>query len=445
MSIGPIKRINSKWINGKEESEFVQYNAYPSLGSILVGGLSGTSSFVSSGVDGEVLTSDSSYPNGVKWSSVSGATPQHNDLDGLQGGTSTERYHITLSDVSNIHPQSSDNQDLWKTITGDSGSSSASSQTDSLSIVGGESINTSVSGDVLTINSDYATTSSKGIAQFSPSFFSVSSGTTSLLGNIPNSFESDSGTAMPSSNTIKVYGSNGLATSGSSDEVVISGLDSSTSSKGVSQFNSDDFTVSSGLVSIRISNGNTLTNLSSGSIPFIKSDNTISSSTNLSWDNSLSVLKSNSIIAGSGSTSAGKVTIEGVLGLQETSTPSNTSNFGKLYTSTSNSSLYYLDSSDNNYTIIKKVIVKSSNYNVTSSDDTIVVNASGGNVDINLISSINGKQYTIKKNDPSGNVVNINANGKQKINGSPTLTITSRHECYTLLGSGSGWHIISQV
>jgi hypothetical protein len=62
----------------------------------------------------------------------------------------------TLINVDLAGTDNSTDQDIWYTITADSGSTSANSTTDSLSIVGGSGISTSISGDTLTITNNAA-------------------------------------------------------------------------------------------------------------------------------------------------------------------------------------------------------------------------------------------------------------------------------------------------
>jgi hypothetical protein len=72
------------------------------------------------------------------------------------------------------------------TVAGDTGSTGITPG-DTLTIAGGEGIDTAMSGDTLTISGEDATTSNKGIASFSSSDFTVSSGAVSIAsGGVSN-------------------------------------------------------------------------------------------------------------------------------------------------------------------------------------------------------------------------------------------------------------------
>jgi hypothetical protein len=81
----------------------------------------------------------------------------NNDTLTLAAGTGISITTIASSDtitITNTAPNV--NQDLWKTINGDSGSTSANSPSDTLIIVGSKEISTSIIGDTVTINTwDY--------------------------------------------------------------------------------------------------------------------------------------------------------------------------------------------------------------------------------------------------------------------------------------------------
>ena len=94
-----------------------------------------------------------------------------------------------------------------------------------------------------------ATTSTKGIASFSSSDFSVTSGAVSIS-NV-NLGTQTTGNYIA---TIGVTAGTGVSVSGSGSEtaaVTISGVDATTTTKGVASFSTTNFTVTSGAVSVK--------------------------------------------------------------------------------------------------------------------------------------------------------------------------------------------------
>ena len=75
--------------------------------------------------------------------------------------------------------------------------------------------------------------------------------TFALDNDFGQSFPTDSGTGTPSSHALTIAGGEGIDTSASGATVTIAGEEASTSNKGVASFSSDNFSVSSGVVTIK--------------------------------------------------------------------------------------------------------------------------------------------------------------------------------------------------
>lgn len=167
-------------------------------------------------------------------------------------GSSTSIPSITVNAKGLITAVSTSSISSTLSIAADTGTTdSVTIGTDTFTISGGEGIDTAVTNNTITIAGEDASSSNKGIATFNTSGFVVTSGDVALKGNVPQTINGNTGSAVPSSNAVTISGSGAISTSGSSATLTISATDASTSTKGVASFDSGDFSVSSGAVSIK--------------------------------------------------------------------------------------------------------------------------------------------------------------------------------------------------
>ena len=135
-----------------------------------------------------------------------------------------------------------------KTITSDSGPLTPSSH--SLSILGGEGMDVTHIGTTITVAGEDASDSNKGIASFDASDFGVSSGAVSLADSVVKTITSDSGALTPSAHGLSILGGEGMDVTHSGTTITVAGEDASDSNKGIASFDSGDFSVSSGAVTL---------------------------------------------------------------------------------------------------------------------------------------------------------------------------------------------------
>ena len=159
---------------------------------------------------------------------------------------------LTVSSVSNgVHTLAFSNPAASSfTLAADSGSNDTFNTGETLTFSGGEGIDTTVSDNAITIAAEDASDSNKGVASFDSGDFSVSSGDVTLSDAVVKSVTTDSGALTPSSHGFSVLGGEGMNVTGSGTTITVAGEDATSSNKGIASFDSDDFSVSSGAVTL---------------------------------------------------------------------------------------------------------------------------------------------------------------------------------------------------
>jgi hypothetical protein len=79
---------------------------------------------------------------------------------------------------------------------------------------------------------------------------------------------------------------------------------------------------------------------------------------------------------------------------------------------------------------------------LTSLNDVVLVNASGGARTITLPAPVSGKRISVKKIDSSANAVTISRSSTETIDGNPSVSLASQYDSYTVISDGTNWFII---
>lgn len=116
-----------------------------------------------------------------------------------------------------------------------------------LSILGSDAINTTLSGSTVTVSVDTATTTTLGVAKFATADFGVSvAGEVTLDSSVIKSITTDSvgGALASTTNAISILGGTAIGVTHSGSEITVAADIATTSAVGVASFNSTEFTVS---------------------------------------------------------------------------------------------------------------------------------------------------------------------------------------------------------
>ena len=144
------------------------------------------------------------------------------------------------------------NDAVVKGVGANSGSTTPTGH--SFSIIGDSSqgITTSGSGANVTVTVADATVSAKGVASFATADFGVSSGAVSLNDAVLKTITTDTGAGLtPSSHGISIVGGEGVDVTHAGAVITVTGEDATYTNKGIASFDTNDFTVSSGAVSLK--------------------------------------------------------------------------------------------------------------------------------------------------------------------------------------------------
>ena len=151
---------------------------------------------------------------------------------------------------ANGHIDSATTVSLATTLNtaGETGTGSIALLTQTLTIAAGEGIDTTASGQTITITGEDATISNKGIASFATADFNVTAGAVELKDTVLKDITTDTGPLTIATHGISILGGEGVDVTHASSTITIAGEDATSSNKGVASFDVTDFTVTTGNV-----------------------------------------------------------------------------------------------------------------------------------------------------------------------------------------------------
>lgn len=168
-------------------------------------------------------------------------------------GSQTQIPVITVNGKGLITAVSTANVATTLSLAADTGTDSLNLLTETLTVTGGEGIDTSINAatNTLTIAAEDASTTNKGVASFDTNDFNVTSGAVELKDTVVKSVTTDTGALTPASHSISILGGEGIDVTHAGSVITVAGEDASTTNKGVASFDTNNFTVSSGAVSAK--------------------------------------------------------------------------------------------------------------------------------------------------------------------------------------------------
>lgn len=95
---------------------------------------------------------------------------------------------------------------------------------------------------------------------------------------------------------------------------------------------------------------------------------------------------------------------------------------------------------------LTKVVSKTTTYTATTDDDTILCDTSGGAWTLTLPSAAtyDRKEYVIKKTTSDFDLLTIDGEGSETIDGASAITLATQNESVKIKSDGTNWHILSR-
>lgn len=181
-------------------------------------------------------------PNGTGLVSIAGAYTLPR-IDGTNGYVLTTNGSGVVSWAA-----ASSNLDI---ASDNEGTGSINLLTETLTVAGGEGIDTSISGNTITIAAELATSSNAGVATFNTNGFVVTAGDVALKSDVVQSITTDTGALTVASNAISILGGEGVDVTHSGTTITVAAELATSTNAGVATFNTASFDVTAGDVTIK--------------------------------------------------------------------------------------------------------------------------------------------------------------------------------------------------
>ena len=122
--------------------------------------------------------------------------------------------------------------------------------------------------------------------------------------------------------------------------------------------------------------------------------------------------------------------------------PSLPGSVNSILTNDGSGSLSWASGAEQNSTA--PISTKTSSYTLTSSDGTILADAAAGAITMTLPSAASSIEriFTIKKKDVTANIVTVDADSSELIDGATTYTLGTQYEAIKIQSDGSAWWVI---
>ena len=206
-------------------------------------------------------------------------------------GSSSQIPTFTVDSKGRLSAAGTVNVATNLSIAGDTGTDTVSLLVDTLTVSGGEGIDVAVTNNTITIAAEDASSTNKGVASFSTAGFNVTNGAVSLSDTVVQGITTDSGAINMAGNAISVLGGEGIDVTHAGTTITVAAELATGSNAGVASFDPADFSVTSGVVTIKNSGvgnaqlENSSVTIGSTSVSLGGTSTTLSGLTQLNVDN----------------------------------------------------------------------------------------------------------------------------------------------------------------